>query len=192
MKRLFALCLCLCKSPNVFVFLCVHASPPFYHSSRSGSIPKGLILQGNLSFSQQRQTWRWGKSTLPWWSWSTTGRARSSARRLSVMSRYCCLKERKKKALGSTCIRPFWSQRQTDALKSRLRGCKLPSYKTGLWQPWFRSRVLIQSSKRGMQGGEHRNLALYRNLPWVLLFPTVKSAATWWAKSGSLLPLQYL
>lgn len=93
MKRLFALCSCVYESPALF--LCLSAClTPFYHSSRSGSIPKGLILQGNLSFSQQRQTWPWGKSTLPWWSWSTTDKARSSARRLFVMSRYCCLKEK--------------------------------------------------------------------------------------------------
>lgn len=35
----------------------------------------GLILQGNLSFSQQPQTWQSAKSTPPWWSWNTTGRA---------------------------------------------------------------------------------------------------------------------
>lgn len=35
----------------------------------------GLILQGNLSFSQQPQIWQSAKSTPPWWSWNTTGRA---------------------------------------------------------------------------------------------------------------------
>lgn len=91
----------VCEKTICSVFLCVRVQvcfsvlcaclTPFYHSSRSGSIPKGLILQVNLSFSQQQQTWQWEKSTLPWWSWSTTDRARSSARRPFVMSRYCCL-----------------------------------------------------------------------------------------------------
>lgn len=87
----------VCEKTVCSVFLCdflsrLHASHPFptIHCAQ-GPFQKGLILQVNLSLSQQRQTSQWGKYTPPWWLWSTTGRARSSAHRPFVTSRYSSL-----------------------------------------------------------------------------------------------------
>lgn len=60
-----------------------HPHPP----TAQGPIRPGLILQGNLSFSQQPQTWRLAKSTPPWWSWNTTVRARPKSCRRCVRNR---------------------------------------------------------------------------------------------------------
>lgn len=85
-KRLFAPCSCL-----VFCLVCMPHTPFLPFLALRVHSKKGLILQVNLSLSQQRQTSQWEKSMPPWWSWSTTGRAKSSAPRPFVTSRYCAL-----------------------------------------------------------------------------------------------------
>lgn len=72
-------CICLCECVSLSLCACLVPSTPI--PLAQGPICSGLIVQGNLSLSQQQQTWRWGRSTLPWWLWSTTGRARPSALR---------------------------------------------------------------------------------------------------------------
>lgn len=158
--------MCMCEKVQVCVTVCVSESSLSAIPRAQGPFQKGLILQGNLSFSQQRQTWQWGKSTLPWWSWSTTGRARSSARRLFVMSRYCRLKEKKHSALPATD--PF-------KVKGRLtlwnQGCRAVF---GLWQPRCTSR---EKSSLSGSPAEQDNLAIKYILvsPIYITFPTAKS-----------------
>lgn len=89
-KRPLALCVSvghyMCM--RVCAYLLCACPFPHTHPSCSGSISPCLIVQGNLSIFQQRQTWQWEKSTLLWWSWSITGKVKPNGRRLFTMSRY--------------------------------------------------------------------------------------------------------
>lgn len=83
----FAVCVLYC----VVFCLPLPCSPLHKHPTHpqaQGPFESALIVQVTFASSQQLQTWPWGRSMLPWWSWNITDRVKPRNCRCSERNRY--------------------------------------------------------------------------------------------------------